>query len=164
MDVRRLFATLDSQQAATLAYARGILRWHRHQRFCGACGAPTQSQSGGLLARHRGAAAGAYATLAGFVDLGECLEDAVRREVAEETGVRVGEVSYQGSQAWPFPAGLMIGFRARAVSAAISVDPAELDEAGWFSPAELSALVAEHPGNGDSIEEFLIGNWLDEHR
>jgi NAD+ diphosphatase len=117
-----------------------------------------------LLARHRGAAAGAYATLAGFVELGECLEDAVRREVAEETGVRVGEVAYQASQAWPFPAGLMIGFRARALSAAISVDPAELEEARWFSPAEVSALEAEQPATGDSIEAYLIRSWLAEHR
>jgi NAD+ diphosphatase len=198
MDVRRLFATLDGQQSATLAYARGILRWHRHQRFCGACGGQARSESGGglrrctgagcglllfprvepavimlveapggrprcLLARHRGAAAGGYSTLAGFVELGECLEDAVRREVAEETGVRVGQVSYQASQAWPFPAGLMVGFRALAVSAEITVDAAEVLQARWFSPRELSALVAEQPGNGDSIESFLIGSWLDQH-
>ncbi len=61
------------------------------------------------------------------------------------------------------PGGPDGGLRALATSAAISVDPAELDEARWFSPAELSALVADHPGNGDSIEGFLIGSWLDEH-
>ena len=199
-DVRRLFASLDAQQAATLAYARGLLRWRRQQRFCGACGARTRAENGGstcrctgadcgallfprlepavimlveapqqpgqprrcLLARHRGAAAGAYATLAGFVELGECLEDAVRREVAEETGVQVGAVTYQASQAWPFPAALMVGFRASAVSAAISADPAELAEARWFTAAEAAAVVAAQPGTGDSIEGFLIGSWLSE--
>jgi NADH pyrophosphatase NudC (nudix superfamily) len=198
VDVRAMFGGLDWQLAATLGYARGILRWNREQRYCGACGQPAVSRSGGtqrlcsgpecgrllfpriepavialveapgpparcLLARHRGAAAGAYATLAGFVEIGESLEDAVRREVAEETGVRVGEVRYQASQAWPFPAGLMIGFRARAVSTAISVDPGELDEARWFTRAELSALLAARPlDRGDSIESHLVGTWLRE--
>ncbi len=113
-----------------------------------------------LLARHHGAAADAWATLAGFVEVGESLEDAVRREVAEEAGVRIGEVRYQASQAWPFPAGLMIGFRARAASTAISVDHAELDEARWFTRAELTALLAVRPHRGDSIESYLTGTWL----
>jgi NAD+ diphosphatase len=197
VDVRAMFAALDEQQAATLGYALGILRWHRDQRFCGACGHPAASCHGGtqrrctgadcgrllfpriepsvialvegpgpvsrcLLARHRGATPGAFATLAGFVEIGEGLEDAVRREVAEETGVQLGKVSYQASQAWPFPAGLMIGFRARAISEAICVDRAELDEARWFTRAEVSAMLARHPARPDSIESHLIGGWLRE--
>jgi NAD+ diphosphatase len=197
VDVRRLFGSLDRQLAATLAYARGILRWHRQQRFCGACGAPASSENGGsarrcsgagcgqllfprvepavimlvesagpprrcLLARHAGSATDEYATLAGFVELGECLEDAVRREVAEETGVRVGAVRYQRSQAWPFPAGLMAGFRAAAQSDQISIDPAEIAEARWFSQQELAGLLASQPGTGDSIEEYLLRSWLAE--
>ena len=197
VDVRAMFAALDGQQATTLGYALGILRWHHDQRFCGACGHPAASCHGGtqrrctgagcgrllfpriepavialveapgrvsrcLLARHRGAALGSFATLAGFVEIGESLEDAVRREVAEETGVRLGKVSYQASQAWPFPAGLMIGFRARAVSEAIRVDLAELDEARWFTRAEVSAMLARHPARPDSIESHLIGAWLRE--
>jgi NAD+ diphosphatase len=158
-DVRRLVAALGAGEATTLAYARGILHWHRNQRFCGACGGSTVSRQGGgmractgcgkllfpriepavivlvqaaaaparcLLGRRSGAAEGAFATLAGFVEVGESLEDAVRREVAEETGVRVGAVSYQASQAWPFPAGLMVGFQARAISDEIVVDGEEL--------------------------------------
>ncbi len=195
VDVRAMFAALDAQQAATLGYALGILRWHRDQRFCGACGRPAASCHGGtqrrctgagcgrllfpriepavitlveapgavsrcLLARHRGAAPGVFATLAGFVEIGEGLEDAVRREVAEETGVQLGQVSYQASQAWPFPAGLMIGFRARAVSEAIRVDRAELDEARWFTRAEVSAMLARQQARPDSIESHLIGTWL----
>jgi NADH pyrophosphatase NudC (nudix superfamily) len=69
-----------------------------------------------LLARHRGSSAGQYSALTGFVEVGESLEDAVRREVAEETGVQVGDASYVASQAWPFPSGLMIGFRATATA------------------------------------------------
>jgi NAD+ diphosphatase len=116
-----------------------------------------------LLARHRGAARHAYATLAGFVELGESLEDAVRREIAEETGVQVGEVIYQASQPRPFPAGLMIDFRARAVSEAIRVDNTELEEARWFTRADLSGMLAPgRPAPGDSIESYLIGSWLRE--
>ena len=169
VDTRRLFTALDGQSAAELAYARGLLRWHRDQRFCGVCGAPSEAGHGGhqrtctrpgcgrllfpriepavitvleapgapprcLLGRHRGAAAGAYALIAGFVDIGESLEDAVRREVAEEAGVGVGEVRYIGSQAWPYPAGIMVGFRARATGEEINVDDDELIEARWFTP------------------------------
>jgi NAD+ diphosphatase len=117
-----------------------------------------------LLGRHRGAGPDRFSTLAGFVEVGECLEDAVRREVAEEAGVRVGAVQYAGSQAWPFPAGLMLGFRATAESAAISVDDAELIEARWFTAAELRARIASAatipPYRQDSIGRALIAAWL----
>jgi NAD+ diphosphatase len=81
-----------------------------------------------------GRAAGRHSALAGFVEIGESLEDAVRREVAGQTGVRVGEVSYVASQARPFPSGLMIGFRATAITEDITVDGEELLEARWFTP------------------------------
>lgn len=118
-----------------------------------------------LLAKHRGSAS--WSTLAGFVELGESLEDAVRRELWEEAGLRVGAVHYQASQAWPFPAGLMLGFRATALDEAVRVDGAELTEARWFSRAELKALVAEAGGrqrlfNPDSIEQSLLEAWLAE--
>ena len=90
-----------------------------------------------LLGRHQGAVPDRFSTLAGFVEIGESLEDAVRREVAEEAGVTVGAVRYQGSQAWPFPAGVMVGFRAEAESDHIGVDGAELLEARWFTAADL---------------------------
>ena len=115
-----------------------------------------------LLGRHRGADPDRYSTLAGFVEIGENLEDAVRREVAEEAGVTVRAVSYQGSQAWPFPAGLMIAFRAVAASDAISVDGAELLDARWFTAADLRArMSAQHdPFRMDSIGKTLIEDWL----
>jgi NAD+ diphosphatase len=85
-----------------------------------------------LLARHKVSAVGGYSTLAGFVEVGESLEDAVRREVAEEAGVSVGTVTYGTSQAWPFPSGLVLGFRATAASDTVTVDGEELLEARWF--------------------------------
>jgi NAD+ diphosphatase len=196
-DVRRLVGTLTAAEAGTLAYARGILHWNRHQRFCGACGGRTGTRDGGhlrvcadcgrllfpriepavivlvelpgeprrcLLARHRGPKPGSFSTLAGFVEIGENLEDAVRREVAEEAGVTLAAMSYQGSQAWPFPSGLMVGFRAQAASAAIEVDGVELVEARWFTATELRERIsAAGPGSvlrADSIETFLIEGWL----
>jgi NAD+ diphosphatase len=114
-----------------------------------------------LLARHRGSSAGRYSTLAGFVEVGESLEDAVRREVAEETGIRVGEVSYVASQAWPFPSGLMIGFRATAITEDITVDGEELLEARWFTRPELAQYAADNPlGRPDSIDRHLLRTWL----
>ncbi|SMC70489.1 NAD(+) diphosphatase [Kibdelosporangium aridum] len=188
-DLRALVSTLDPAEAATLAYARGILHWQRNQRFCGACGGATDPRDGGhhrqcrncgkllfpriepaiivlvtwqdhcLLARHRGA--NGYSTLAGFVEVGENLETAVHREVREEAGVRLADVRYQASQAWPFPAGLMIGYRAHAASPDINVDHTELDDARWFTATEVRALRdAEH--HSDSIERFLVDGWLTE--
>jgi len=152
--------------------------WGGHQRVCGneACRrlhfpkiepavimtVQTERQTARiLLAHHRGSTTGRYSALAGFVEVGESLEDAVRREVAEETGVRVGEVSYVASQAWPFPSGLMIGFRATATTEDITVDGEELLEARWFTRAELARYAADHPlGRPDSIDRHLLSSWL----
>jgi NAD+ diphosphatase len=103
-----------------------------------------------------------YSTLAGFVEPGEALEDAVRREVYEEVGVRVGAVSYFASQPWPFPASLMLGFFAEAVSEEIVLDPGEMRDARWFTREEIVA----HKDFGfnlppaDSIARRLIAAWL----
>nr|WP_246298717.1 NAD(+) diphosphatase [Nocardioides panaciterrulae] len=105
---------------------------------------------------------GRYSTLAGFCEPGETLEDAVRREVVEETGVRVGEVTYFGNQPWPLPASLMLGFVARAESTAISVDEQEIAEARWFTrtamKAEAEAGTLLLPG-GVSISRSLVEHW-----
>ncbi|WP_410814775.1 NAD(+) diphosphatase [Micromonospora sp. 067-2] len=115
-----------------------------------------------LLARHAGAPEDAWSTLAGFVEVGESLEDAVRREMAEEAGVTVTDVTYQGSQAWPFPAGLMVGFRATATSEEVRVDGDELLAARWFTRAELRARAASgrRLGRVDSIDHRLLGAWV----
>ena len=117
-----------------------------------------------LLARHKGSAAGSYSTLAGFVGVCESLEDAVRREVAEETGVPVGTVTYLASQGWPFPSGLMIGFRATALAETVHVDGEEVIEARWFSRDELAqhAAAGGRLGREDSIDRYLLRSWLEE--
>jgi NAD+ diphosphatase len=104
-----------------------------------------------------------FSTLAGFVEPGESLEAAVRREVAEEAGVLVGEVTYLGSQPWPFPASLMLGFEARALDDAIAVDADEITEARWFSRDELRDAAA----SGEvllpprvSIARRLVEHWF----
>ncbi|MFF4881185.1 NAD(+) diphosphatase [Micromonospora sp. NPDC000668] len=200
VDVRALVGRLAPDAAAIQAYARGLLHWHRQQRYCGTCGAPAVSGGGGhvrtctggecgrplfpriepaiivlvvapdqpgvpercLLARHEGAREDAYSTLAGFVEVGESLEDAVRREMAEEAGITVTDLAYQGSQAWPFPAGLMVGFRATAGSEEVRVDGVELLEARWFTRAELRerAAAGRPLGRVDSIDHQLLGEWL----
>jgi NAD+ diphosphatase len=196
LDVRALVGTLSPAEAALLGYARGILYWHRHQRYCGSCGSPTRIGHGGhlrtcqneacarlhfprvepavimlvesqgrcLLARHKGSAPGSYSTLAGFVGVCESLEDAVRREVAEETGVPVGPVTYVASQGWPFPSGLMVGFRATALAQTVHVDGEEVIEARWFTRAELTehARAAGRLGREDSIDRYLLRSWLED--
>jgi NAD+ diphosphatase len=192
-DIRALFPGLRADRAAEFAYATGLLRWLREQRFCGACGGGADSREGGhlrvcrdcgrllfpriepavivlveapgepdrcLLGRHRGTGPGSYSTLAGFLEIGESLEEAVRREVAEEAGVKLGEVTYRGSQPWPFPGGLMLGFRAVAICDEIQVDGEELVEARWFTRAEVRDQLG--PRRPDSIESYLIEDWLGE--
>jgi NAD+ diphosphatase len=115
-----------------------------------------------LLARHNGSPPDSYALIAGFVEIGESLEDAVRREVAEETGVSVATVAYVASQAWPFPAGLMAGFRAAAAGEAVAADGQEVVEARWFTRAELAqrAAAGRPLGRVDSIDRYLLQSWL----
>jgi len=104
-----------------------------------------------------------WSTLAGFVESGESLEHAVRREVLEETGVVVGDVSYRGSQPWPFPASLMLGFRAAALTSDVVVDGVELGDARWFTRDELAAAVASGeviPPGRASIARALVEDWF----
>lgn len=115
-----------------------------------------------LLGRNPAWPVGRWSTLAGFCEPGETLEDAVRREVDEEVGVRVGEVRYFGSQPWPLPASLMLGFTGRALTTDIDVDGAEIEEARWWTRADLAA--AARAGElvvprGISISSSLIESW-----
>jgi NAD+ diphosphatase len=116
-----------------------------------------------LLGRNAAWPAGRWSTLAGFCEPGETLEDAVRREVHEEVGVRVGEVAYFGSQPWPLPASLMLGFTGRALTTEIDVDGAEIEEARWWTRADFEA--AGRSGElvvprGISISSSLIESWF----
>lgn len=116
-----------------------------------------------LLGRQAGWPAGRYSTLAGFVEPGESLEDAVRREVAEESGVIVDEVHYHSSQPWPMPASLMIGFIATAVSRHIDMRDQELEDARWFTPAQIVDGMADGsfvPSTALSVSYQLLAHWL----
>ncbi|MFI5697119.1 NAD(+) diphosphatase [Kribbella sp. NPDC051586] len=150
-----------------------------HVRRCPACGLShfprsdpaiivlvTDDQDRALLGRNEAWPAGRYSTLAGFVEPGESLEAAVRREVLEETGVIVGEeIEYAGSQPWPLPASLMLGFYAKASSFDIDVDQDEIAEAKWFTREDLRVLVEAGtmalPG-AISISRRLIEGWYGE--
>ena len=207
-DLRQVGRLLAADEATILAYARGMLYWHRHQKFCTDCGSPTVAQDGGHVQKCTNQACGRshfprtdpavimlvthsgddgvdrcllgwsqrwefpmYSTLAGFVEPGESLEEAVAREVLEETGVHVDDVTYRGSQPWPFPASLMLGFRARARTLDVNVDPEEMREARWFTRADLrnfGEFYGETDPNRprlprtDSISRRLIDDWLEE--
>lgn len=116
-----------------------------------------------LLGRQAGWPPGRYSTLAGFVEPGEALEDAVRREVAEESGVIVDEVHYHSSQPWPLPASLMIGFTATARSRDIAMRDHELEEARWFTPAQIADGLADGsflPSPPLSVSYQLLAHWL----
>ena len=150
-----------------------------HVRQCPACGLShfprsdpaiivlvTDDQDRALLGRNEAWPEGRYSTLAGFVEPGESLEAAVRREVLEETGVVVGpEIEYAGSQPWPLPSSLMLGFFAKASNFDIEVDADEIAEAKWFTREDLRALVEAGtmalPGN-ISISRRLIEGWYGE--
>ncbi|UYM06102.1 NAD(+) diphosphatase [Solicola gregarius] len=146
-----------------------------HVRRCPSCGAQhfprtdpavimliTDDDDRALLGRHPAWPEGRYSTLAGFLEPGEALEDAVRREVGEEVGIRVGEVTYAASQPWPFPASLMVGFFGRASSHDVHVDGAEIEHARWFTRDEVTDLSKEGglglPGTL-SISRWLIETW-----
>lgn len=113
-----------------------------------------------LLGRQPGWPEGRYSTIAGFVEPGESLEDAVRREVLEETNIRVAEVRYHSSQPWPFPSSLMLGFHAVASSEAIQLNDGELEDAQWFTRKELRSGFPKLPYRV-SIARRLVDDWLD---
>ena len=123
-------------------------------------------QDRALMARNASWPEHRFSTLAGFVEPGESLEDAVRREVREEVGLHIGAVAYSGSQPWPFPTSLMVGFQARAISTHIEVDADEIAEAVWVTRDELRAANASGaiklPPSGVSISSWLIEQWMGE--
>jgi NAD+ diphosphatase len=168
--VRSLFSAMPDGLFGVIARALEIVGWDRTHRFCGACGAPTAPRDGMramectacgrlaftrlspavimavsrgpeiLLARSHRFTSGMFSILAGFVEPGENLEQCVRREVREETGIEVEDIRYVASQPWPFPDSLMIGFTAKYASGEIRAEPSEIAEAGWFTPDALPAL------------------------
>lgn len=186
---------LQAQEAGLFAYAKGLAHWQRETRFCASCGAPLRLVAAGhraqctgcgklhfprtdaaiiVIVEHDGACLlgrqanwppGRYSTLAGFVEPGESLEDAVRREVAEEAGVRVDEVHYHSSQPWPLPASLMVGFTATAHDRSIRLRDGELEDARWFTPEQIAAGLADGSFATPprlSVSYQLIAHWLRE--
>jgi NAD+ diphosphatase len=172
IDTRTIAPQLAAGEAAILAQARSLIDWHARHRFCAACGAETMAREGGhlracascpaqhfprtdpvvimlavkddrcVLGRQRRFPPGMYSALAGYVEPGETIEDAVRREILEEAGIAVDGVRYLASQPWPFPASLMIGCIAQARGEEIAIDRHELDDARWFSRDTVSAMAA----------------------
>jgi len=159
-----------------LAEAKALLHWHARHRFCPNCGAPSHPVQAGwkrdcpacktehfprtdpvsimlavagdrcVLGRSGRFAASMWSCLAGFIEPGEAIEDAVRREVLEEVGIKCGRVTYMASQPWPFPTSLMIGCHAEALTSEITMDREELVDARWFSKDECAAmLMRKHP-------------------
>ncbi len=117
-----------------------------------------------LLGRQRDWPAGRHSTLAGFVEPGESLEEAVAREILEEVGIRVADIRYHSSQPWPFPASIMLGFTARALDERIRIDPSELDAAAWFTREELKSSPEDERfalPRRDSIAYRLIRDWIE---
>ncbi|MEX2123672.1 MAG: NAD(+) diphosphatase [Woeseia sp.] len=115
-----------------------------------------------LLGRQAGWPEGRYSTIAGFVEPGESLEDAVQREVLEETNVAVHDIRYHSSQPWPFPSSLMLGFTAQALSDTIKLNDGELEDARWFTRKELESGFPKLPYRL-SIARRLVDDWLNEH-
>ncbi|MBN8633231.1 MAG: NAD(+) diphosphatase [Rhodobacterales bacterium] len=194
-ELRGVMTLLTPREAELVVTAKALLQWHRSHGFCSACGAASEMSQGGwqrscpacgaqhfprtdpvvimlvthgnsvLLGRSPGWPEGMFSLLAGFVEPGETLEAAVRREVQEETGVTCGAVSYLASQPWPFPASLMIGARTEATSTTITVDPEELETALWLTREELVTVFAgKHPtvrpSRKGAIAHFILRAWL----
>jgi len=186
-ETRSLLAVLPAAEARLALRALHVVEWARTHRFCGRCGTPNEEAAGELarkcpgcglttfprispavivlvrrgdqvlLGRGHHLPPGLFSTLAGFVEPGETLEETVRREIREEVGIEVDAVRYFGSQPWPFPDSLMVGFTAEHAGGELRVDGSELAEAGWFALDELPAVPPAF-----SIARSLIDAWVRE--
>lgn len=190
-----LLGMLDEGDAATFAAALSLANWHRRHGFCSVCGKPTAPNRGGwsracgdcgaehyprvdpvvimlaehedrvLLGRQPHYPPNRYSALAGFVEPGETIEAAVARELGEEAGIAVGDVTYVASQPWPFPSTLMIGASATATYDALTIDHQELEDARWFTRGEVEAALRGDPDAAFiapprfAIARTLIDRW-----
>jgi len=189
---------LVEEELALYGGARSLLDWHARHRFCAQCGQPTHPAKGGwqrncpacgaqhfprtdpvtimlvehdgrlLLGRNARFPPGSYSALAGFVEPGETIEEAVAREVFEEAGVRVRDVRYVASQPWPFPSQLMIGCHALAEDDSLTIDTTELEDARWFGRAEIAEAMDKGEAStgfkaptSRAIAHYLLRWWLE---
>ncbi|WP_371227844.1 NAD(+) diphosphatase [Roseovarius sp. 2305UL8-3] len=194
-ELRRIMTALTPRDAELAATARAILGWHVTHRFCARCGQESDIAMSGwqrscpacggqhfprtdpvvimlitygnsvLLGRSPGWPEGMYSLLAGFIEPGETMEAAVRREVYEEARIKVGAVAYLASQPWPFPSSLMLGCRGEALSRDITIDPVEIEDAIWVTREDLLEAHAGQnpillPARKGAIAHFLLENWL----
>ncbi|WP_111732104.1 NAD(+) diphosphatase [Roseovarius amoyensis] len=194
-DLRRIMTRLSPRDAEYTATAKALIGWHESHRFCSRCGAESRMIMAGwqrscdacggqhfprsdpvvimlvtkgnqaLVGRSPGWPEGHYSCLAGFVEPGETIEAAVRREVFEETGIHTGGVEYLASQPWAFPSSLMLGCRAEALDTGIHIDPVEIEDARWVSREEvMAAFSGQHPqirpAREGAIAHFLLRRWL----
>jgi NAD+ diphosphatase len=174
-----------------LGQAKSLMGWHARHRFCPNCGAPTRLAAAGwrrecdackaqhfprvdpvvimlavdgeycLLGRQARFPKGMYSCLAGFLEAGETIEDAVRREILEESGIATGRVAYLASQPWPFPSSLMLGCLAQAITREVEIDRIELEDARWFSREEAAAMLAgRHPGGLSAPQKMAIAHHI----
>lgn len=201
IDLRQAAAQWPAEAADVFCYARGMSYWHSRNRFCGVCGGPVRFGRAGfighcdqcgtehyprvdpavivavenqrrlLLGRQSNWVARRYSVLAGFVEPGETFEQTVVREVFEESKVRVIQARYMGTQPWPFPGALMVGFCATAQDDTPSVN-GELEDARWFTVEEVGAAIRrENADDGQgillppriSIARTLINHWYQQH-
>lgn len=182
---------LPAEELGILAQARSMISWHERRSFCSNCAARLEIADAGyrrhcpqcgmdhfprtdpvvimvarhargiLLGRQKAWKPGMYSALAGFVEPGETIEDAARREVYEESGIRVGAVRYVSSQPWPFVSNLMIGLIGEALTDEITVDATELEDARWFSREEAGQMLARtHPQGLYAANPFAIAHDL----
>jgi NAD+ diphosphatase len=185
-------------QLSAIAMAKSMVGWHQRHGYCANCGTRTAMREGGwkrecpnckaehfprtdpvvimlvtsgdkcLLGRQKQFLPGMYSCLAGFVEAAETIEDAVRREIFEESGIRCMDVKYYMTQPWPYPSSLMIGCTARATNEDVVVDHSELEDARWFDRAEASLMIKrQHPDglagpHPFAIAHHLLGRWLHE--
>ncbi|MDQ4106346.1 MAG: NAD(+) diphosphatase [Actinomycetota bacterium] len=184
-DLRAMLGSIDEGFFAMAGRAKQIVNWNRSHRFCGRCGAgtvpgPTRLSKEcprcgmhfyprlspaaivlitrgerALLARSPGFPPGMYSALAGFIEPGESIERAIVREVREEVGVEVRDLRYFGSQPWPFPDSLMIGFIAEYAGGELRFEDGEIEDAGWFSPQKMPGLPPRLSIARAMIDDFL---------
>lgn len=183
--LRDLFGVLDDNTLATASRAFQILAWDRSSGFCPACGSPTRRSNHErgktctacaysqyprvvpamivavvrdgkiLLARAANRSRVFYSVLAGFVEPGESLEECVRREIHEEVGISVRNITYFASQSWPFPHSLMVAFTAEWASGEIRPDPTEIAEAAWYGPDEIPRVPSRMSVSRALIDWFV---------